>query len=242
MFDVSVVSALIGGVLTFFAPCTLPILPAFISYLLGSRGEHHSKLHALLTALGFSLGFSLVFFVFGVISGELGTTLSLHRGALAKAGGVVVILFGLSLAGLLKLPRILPSGSLHSLATRYRGPASSFVLGSLFAIGWSPCLGPVLGTILILAAGSGGAAQGGLLLLTYALGFTIPFMLLALFIESLRSQLLFLSQHGATINLFSGILLVLLGVFLVFGNYGQLMSIFGGMIDITTYDWVMQRM
>lgn len=225
MFEVDQLSALIGGLLTFLAPCTLPLVPAYLAFIGGVRPGTDPALHhrqIFLNASCFVAGFSAIFIMFGVVSGALGTLLVLHRALIAQIGGVLVIVLGLSMLGVFHLPF---AGNLPTKLPLFAKEGSllrAFLLGLLFALGWSPCLGPVLGTILVIATSHGDALHGGWLLFIYALGLAIPFLLLAAlygqavrYVEKLRSALPWITKIGAVV-------IIGIGVLLVFGQFGAI--------------------
>ncbi len=230
MIEVSYISALIGGLLTFLAPCTLPLIPAYIAFISsnghdkGSRTFSHSRL--LENALMFVIGFSTVFIFFGIISGAISKFLFEYRPLLSQVGGIIIILLGLSMLGVFSLPQIrsfikLPTFKLPG----YVVPGSrlgGFLLGFMFALGWSPCLGPVLGTILLLAGASGTVMNGALLLATYSLGLAIPFLLVAylygktfVYVTRLQKYLPIISRIGA-------LMIIAIGFLLLIGQFGIL--------------------
>ena len=227
MIEVGIFSALLGGLLTFFAPCTFPLIPAYIGFLAGAAGQNGRKLsqrelqrHIVSNAFLFVLGFTLVFVLFGLISGVIGTFLILHRMLITQIGGVVVIFFGLYLLGLIRIPALFKGNSFPSYLTPGR-PLSAFLLGLFFGFGWSPCLGPILGTILLLAGTAGTASYGAFLLLCYSFGLALPFLLVAFIYGTAFSYVLALQKYLKTIEKIAGVFLVLVGVMLVVGKFGM---------------------
>lgn len=236
MLDISVVSAFVGGLLTFLAPCTLPLIPAYLAFIGGAAGDKSKgksvRRRLLLNALFFVLGFSLVFILFGMVSGALGTYLVLYRKLLAQIGGVVILLFGISMLGFFSLPSI--SGTWGGFIPKWIQAGTlkgSFLLGLLFALGWSPCLGPILGTIYILAITKGTIFFGGFLLFVYALGLALPFLFVAYLYGSAWSYVTPLSRFLPVVSKIGGILLIIIGLLLVIGQFGMLntwaISLFG---------------
>ena len=216
-------SALLGGVLTFLAPCTLPLIPAYIAFINGSIEGHHTRRQLMVNALFFVLGFSVIFIAYGVISGSLGVFMVLHRKLLAQIGGVLIILFGLSMLGLLRIPLSFLPTSMRLPSWAARGSKlGAFTLGFLFAFGWSPCLGPVLGTILVLASGSAEPLYGAMLLLVYSLGLAIPFLLVAYLYGTTFHYVTRLERYIPIITRCGAIVLVLIGVLLLMGQFGLL--------------------
>lgn len=224
MLDVGYISALIGGLLTFLAPCTLPLIPAYIGFLAGGNSRENDSLRRrriFLNAVLFTSAFSLVFIFFGLISGVLGEFFVLHRALISQIGGVLVVLLGLSMLGLFELPQFSIGRKLPKVLIP-GSPLSAFLLGLLFALGWSPCLGPILGVILSLAASSGTAFHGGVLLLIYSLGLAIPFLVIAMLYGSSFSYIPRLARMLPYINKIGGVLFMVIGVLLLRGEFGLL--------------------
>lgn len=224
MIEVSIFSALLAGLITFFAPCTLPLLPGYVAFIGGGEEGPGLRRRTIANALLFVLGFSVVFMAYGIASGSLGKFLILYRTEIAQAGGFIVILLGFSLLDLFTLPpffsRIgswrLPQGISAG------SPMGALILGFLFALGWTPCLGPILGTILLLASTGGTALLGGLLLGVYSLGLAIPFLLVAFFYGSTFASLPKLRRYLPLIRRIGGMMIIIVGLLLVLGQFGIL--------------------
>lgn len=248
MLDVSFFSALLGGVLTFLAPCTLPLIPAYIGFL-GGVSSHGNKPHNSAAmrrrihgnALLFVLGFSLVFIVFGLISGTLGKFLILHRAIISSLGGIFVIGFGLIMLGYIPFPNLFARVGLPHWLHPGR-PFSAFLLGLLFALGWSPCLGPILGTILLLAGATGTVLYGGYLLALYSLGLAIPFLLVAVLYGTAFTYITPLARYLPIIEKCAGAFLVFIGILLLMGNFGLLNVWFAGVFAGAWYHDLMRFM
>ncbi|HRP36437.1 MAG TPA: cytochrome c biogenesis CcdA family protein [Candidatus Dojkabacteria bacterium] len=206
-----IIPAFIAGLASFFMPCTFPLVPSFLAFVSGSGKAE--KLNTLKNAFFFILGFSLVFVFFGIIAGLIGNHLGQYRVMLSRVGGVVIIIFGLLLMDVIKinslkksfkikLPKLLKPGT----------PRSSFLVGSSIGLGWSPCIGPILGSILLLASTSSTVWQGAILLLSFSLGLGLPFFLTALFGVTILNKIYNRKNILKYINLIGGILLVLLGL------------------------------
>jgi cytochrome c-type biogenesis protein len=248
MFDVSFFSALLGGLLTFLAPCTLPLIPAYIGFLGGSSaGRTTNDSPAVLrrriniNALLFALGFSLVFIIFGLVSGALGKFLILHRAVISSLGGIFVIGFGLIMLGYIPFPNLFARVGLPPWLHPGK-PFSAFLLGLLFALGWSPCLGPILGTILLLAGSSGTALYGGYLLGVYSLGLAIPFLFVAVLYGSAFTYIAPLARFLPIIEKCAGVLLIIIGALLVMGQIGLLNVLFTRIFAWGWYDGLMPLM
>jgi cytochrome c-type biogenesis protein len=241
MFDVSFFSALLGGILTFLAPCTLPLIPAYIGFLGGSSSSGSTQLgnkvalrrRIYWNALLFVLGFSLIFIIFGLVSGTLGKFLILHRAVISSLGGILVIGFGLIMLGYVPFPNLFARVGLPHWLHPGK-PFSAFLLGLLFALGWSPCLGPILGTILLLAGSSGTALYGGYLLAVYSLGLAIPFLFVAFLYGSAFTYIAPLARYLPLIEKCAGVFLIIIGVLLLIGDFGLLNVWF---TDALSWDW-----
>ncbi len=208
---VSLGAAFLAGVLSFLSPCVLPLVPTYLFYLGGERGR------PLFNALFFILGFGAVFFLLGLPFTLLGGLLFEHRPLLARIGGVLLILFGLYMLGL--RPR-------WSVGLRYQGetgsPLGAFLLGATLGLGWTPCIGPILGAILTLTAVGGGVG----LLLAYILGLAVPFLLVALFAERLKGWLKRAGRLSHYVELLAGVVLLLVGVLLLTDSFTALNAFF----------------
>lgn len=180
--EVTLFAALAAGLLSFFSPCVLPLVPVYLAYVTGATttGEReHSRLRAVSHALFFVLGFGAVFVALGAGIGALGGLLYPTLPYLAKVGGIVLIVLGLHTAGLLRLPWLEMERRIGAPPPRGRGYLTSLLVGLVFAAGWTPCVGPVLTAILILAADSQTAARGAALLVAYTIGLGFPFVVVA---------------------------------------------------------------
>lgn len=232
MFDVGFFSALLGGILTFFAPCTLPLIPSYIAFISGGDnrvgqaegiGGMSMRRRTMLNALLFVFGFSIVFIAYGLVSGTIGHFLIIHRKLISQVGGLIVIYLGFSMLDFFRFPQLLFGGRLRLPRSISAGSRlGALALGSLFALGWSPCLGPILGTILLLAATGGTALYGGVLLAVYSLGLALPFLLIALLYGSTFSYLPTLERYLPLIQKAGGAMLVGIGLLLVLGQFGIL--------------------
>ncbi|MGH7777282.1 MAG: cytochrome c biogenesis CcdA family protein [Candidatus Dormibacterales bacterium] len=199
--------ALAAGVLSFSSPCTLPLVPGYISYMAGVRA---GRGRALTAALLFVAGFSAVFTSLGAAASGLGALLAENRILLERVAGAVIIVLGLVLVGLVKVPWLEREG--RPLLERVRpGPKGALFLGVAFAFGWTPCIGPVLGSILVLAGSQQTAGSGALLLLVYSAGLGIPFLAAALLMDRFSGATQALRRHAATINVVAGVLLLFMG-------------------------------
>lgn len=225
----SLALAFAAGALSFFAPCVVPLLPAYAGYLAGAalpeiRADPGAfQLRIVRGGVLYVLGFGLVFVALGVAAGFVGQGLRAQEAWLARVGGVLVILMGLSLVGL--VPAAIGQRSFHPLRIGILGRSpgwTAFLLGVVLGTAWTPCVGPVLATILVLAANTHHALEGGILLTAYTLGLGLPFLLAALLIAGFPAITRPLRRGSAVVSRVAGVLLIALGVLLVLGVYTQL--------------------
>lgn len=204
--------AFLAGMLSFLSPCVLPLVPTYLLYLGGNKGR------PIRNALFFVMGFSAIFIALGLPFTLLGSLLLGSRDLLSKVGGVALVLFGLYMLGLK------PAFLTQAVNLRYQGdtqtPWGAFVLGVVLGLGWTPCIGPVLGAIYTLTAAGGGVSP----LLAYALGLAIPFLLVALFAERVRVFLRQAARLSHAFEVTAGVVLILIGVLLVTDRFSLLNS------------------
>ena len=218
MEQVTALGALVGGFVSFASPCVLPLVPGYISYISGlsideiaaSESDHRVPRQVLWNAVAFILGFSAVFVTLGAVATSVGQLLVTYKAVLGRVAGVIVILFGLHMLGWLRLSFLYRIRGFQNLRRR-PGPMGSFVLGAAISFGWLPCIGPVLATILTLAAAQETVGQGVALLVVYSLGLAIPFFLSAVAIRAFLSTLTRLRHHVRTIEMVAGAVLLVLG-------------------------------
>ncbi|NLK01351.1 MAG: cytochrome c biogenesis protein CcdA [Clostridia bacterium] len=215
----SIFAAFGAGLLSFFSPCVLPLMPVYVSYLTGVRvegirGGELKRGLALKRGLGFVFGFSLVFVAMGASAAYMGQLLFANRRLISILGGVVVFLAGLHLMGFLPIKTFLKERRL-TFAYRNTGIITSVLLGIVFAAGWTPCVGPILTGILVYAA-SGQDMLGSVLMLSiYSLGFATPFFIMALAIDYFSALFKKLNKYLIWVSRGSGLILVVLGIYLI---------------------------
>lgn len=214
--------ALAAGVLSITSPCCLPLLPGYLSYMSGvSRDGELQRRRVLGTALLFVLGFGLVFTALGASASLLGSFLLARLSLFLKISGVLIILMGLSMLGVLRLPFLMKEAR-FSMRKVPRGPAGAVPFGMAFAFGWTPCIGPILASILTAAAATQTAGRGALLLLIYSVGMGIPFVALALVYTKAGRTVGFLKRNGHRIEQVGGSLLVAMGILLIAGQWQRI--------------------
>ena len=228
MADVSFLAAFFGGILSFISPCVLPLVPGYISFISGVSFEDMKKADAaaasarrrqlLFASLAFVAGLALVFIIFGASATVLAKTLGRYRSVLEKIAGIVVIVFGLHLAGVFRI-KWLDMDTRHQAGQRPAGLAGAFLVGVAFAFGWTPCIGPILGGILVLAGSKETVREGVALLAVYSIGLGVPFVLTALAMDRFFLASARIRKHYKMIETVSGGLLVLLGVLILTNQF-----------------------
>jgi cytochrome c-type biogenesis protein len=240
-----VISAFIAGLLMFLAPCTLPLVPAYLGFISGVSSEdlhdpekaEAARRKIVLNGIFFVLGFSVVFILFGTLAGFLGTGLAPYRIWFGRIGGVLVILFGLFMLGLFKIPYLQADRRIKMPSWLKVGkPSSSLAIGSAFALGWTPCVGPILASILLLASTSGTIFQGAFLLAIFSLGLAIPFITVALLYSRATKYIEKISGVLRWVEIIGGVFLVILGGLLVTDNFGLTIQYGYQIFDFIHYD------
>lgn len=222
--QVSLVAAFMAGVVSFISPCILPLVPSYISFITGltleelteSRGKTNNLL--LKNSLLFILGFSVIFILLGASSSFLGRALLKHQSIIKKIGGLLIIGFGFYLTGLLRSSFLSIEKRFH-LGEKPAGFLGSFFVGCLFAFGWSPCIGPILGAILVYASTEGEVGKGILLLSSYSLGLALPFFLVSLGMNTFLTHSKKIYKYIGPISKVCGVFLIVIGLLLFFGYF-----------------------
>jgi cytochrome c-type biogenesis protein len=216
--------AFLAGLVSFVSPCVLPLVPAYLSFLTGSTLEElQSDLGAtkrgrvIAHAVAFIIGFTVVFVALGASASLIGNVLNVHRRLIEQIAGVIIIFLGLQMIGLFKLKFLAMDKRLH-LTNMNRSLASSTIVGIAFAAGWSPCIGPILATILAIASQAGGAAQGAWLLFIYSMGLALPFFAMAVAFGAVLPALNRVKRYLRPIEILAGVFMVAVGVVL-FNNW-----------------------
>ncbi len=227
MFSISFPIAFVSGVVSFFAPCVVPLLPAYIGYVTGvsarelaASGFEKYRARLVLSSIFYILGFSLVFVILGTAAGGIGYGLRQFNDIIRTVGGGLIFIFGLNFAGILNVPFLagehrsrLPSWTSHL------GYGRAFLVGIVFATAWTPCVGVVLGAILSLAAVSQTAVAGAALLFVYSLGISVPFIVVSLTLAHAPKYIPIISRHIGPISRVAGVILAILGLLLLTNTY-----------------------
>jgi cytochrome c-type biogenesis protein len=214
------------GLASFLSPCVLPLIPAYMTYLTGQSAEVMSQdkrahRNLIFNSLSFILGFTIIFVLLGAAATKLGSYLLRHQHVIRRISGILIIIFGLFHAGFIPIRFLNYEKRLHVQRER-QGLLSSLLIGMAFSVGWTPCIGPILTSVLILAANTQTLVSGMLLLAVYALGLGLPFLALAAGIRYLWRYLDILSRHMGMIKKVSGIILILIGIMIYFNIFAIL--------------------
>lgn len=240
-----IIPAFIAGMLTFLAPCTLPMVPGYLAFISGTslkevsdpEGTGKARKRIFLNGLFYVIGFSAVFIVLGSVVGFAGSLIAPWRIWITRIGGAFVILFGLMMMGVLRIPFFMQERRVfNSSSGSNPGPLHSFLLGFSFAFGWTPCVGPVLGSILTLAAGRTTVFQGATLLSIFSLGLAVPFLAIAAGIGSSSRIVQKFSPYLNIVSFTGGLILIFLGILLATNNMALLVSYGYRLFDFINYD------
>jgi cytochrome c-type biogenesis protein len=238
--------AFAAGLLSFLSPCVLPLVPSYVSFITGMSLDDLTGAEAdrprvrravLVHGLLFVLGFTLVFVVLGASATFLGSLFAYASRWVERVGGVLLIVFGLYLLGVLRLPGASREWRVH-MSDKPLGYFGTVLVGVTFGAGWTPCIGPVLGGILTLAATRGAVSDGVVLLLVYSLGLAIPFLLAALLLARFLSGARRVGRWLPWVSRISGVLLLVLGIMLLTGTFTTL----SGILARWTPDFLLNRM
>lgn len=215
--------AFAGGVLSFLSPCVLPLVPSYLGFITGFTLDEmtHRRRLALVHAVLFVVGFSLVFVLLGASATALGTALKVYRDWIQRIGGALIVLFGLYCLGLLRLDFLGRERRLH-LEQKPLGYLGSVLVGIAFGAGWSPCIGPILGGILSLAATEADLGRGVSLLVAYSAGLAVPFLAAALAVDRFLNWFQRFRRHLLLVQRASGALLVAVGLLILTGQFTRL--------------------
>jgi cytochrome c-type biogenesis protein len=237
---IGIVIAFLGGIVSFASPCCLPLVPAYVGYMVGTTADDGParRRAALYQALAFVLGFSAVFISLWASVGLIGYVLRDYVALLRQLGGAVLVFMGLHVAGVIDISALyrevrLPVGPMGGTAIGFgqAAPATasyrrSALLGVVFAAGWTPCIGPILGGIIGLASVSASVAEGTVLLVAYAAGLAVPFILVAVGASAVSHRLGWLRDHHTAVSAVTGAMLVVVGFLMITNTFARLSSLF----------------
>ncbi|MEE9275124.1 MAG: cytochrome c biogenesis protein CcdA [bacterium] len=242
--EVSYALAFLAGLLSFLSPCTLPILPSFLAYLSGSAdaispgAQAPPRSRMMINAVMFVFGFTVVFVLLGASVSAVGELLSAHQDVLTKGSGVLLIFFGLFLTGWLRIPFLYRELRPIQWKSRPAGYAGALAVGFAFGVGWTPCVGPILGAILTLAGASQGVGQGIRLLTVYSLGLAIPFLMSAWLFHSLLGFIQRFRKVMRGVHVGGGLVLAGMGVLLLSGYFQLLNSYASALTPAWIVSWL----
>jgi len=235
MNEVGIPLAFLAGIVSFASPCCLPLVPGYVSYMVATNpdGSEAPRRVALLHALAFVTGFTVVFIAIWASVGVVGYLFRDYLGLLRQLGGAVLVFMGLHVAGVISVSSLyrearLPIGPNRAVQDgaqeqrSERGYGRSAMLGVIFSAGWTPCIGPILGGIIGLASVSSSVAQGTLLLLVYAVGLGIPFVLVALGATAVSERLGWFRRHQGMVSAVTGAMLVAIGFLMITNTFARL--------------------
>lgn len=243
--NLSVLVAMSAGLFSFLSPCVLPLFPSYLSFITGMSFEEFkdqstvrsTRRKVMLHSLCFILGFSAVFITLGASFSALGSLLLQYQTLIRKIGGILIIFFGLYIMGLFKIPLLARYAQVH-LQDKPAGYLGSLLVGLSFAIGWTPCVGPILGAILTLASTSGEVNQGMMLLGAYSLGLGIPFFLSSLALHKFLYFFQRFNRYIQAVHVTGGVILVVAGILL----YTGYMTILNTYALQLTPQWLWERL
>ncbi|WP_121614299.1 cytochrome c biogenesis CcdA family protein [Mesobacillus foraminis] len=226
MSDIGILFALAGGILSFFSPCVFPLLPAYITHLTGGKIEdakmHVNRTKLYIRSIGFIIGFSLIFIALGASASFIGKILMDYRMIVMQLAGLLIIIFGLQMAGLLNFKWLMMEKRMGTVKSP-KNFLSSVLLGMAFATGWSPCVGLALSSILLLASSSETLSQGVFLLGAYSFGMAIPFFIISIVISFSLKSMKKINRYLTKLAFVNGMVMVMLG-FLVLSGQMQKIS------------------
>lgn len=232
-----------AGVLMFLAPCTLPIVPGYLAFIAGVPAGQagNNRRRIFINALAFVIGFSFIFILLGTFAAAIGSVLGPWREMLGRAAGLLIIVFGLTMLGVFNIPLLSREGHIRLprwLSLGY--PHSSFLIGALFALGWSPCIGPILGTILFLASASATALMGATLLAIFSLGLALPFLVCAWLIAQADTLVARMGRLTRVLSVLGGLVLIALGILMLTNTMGLLITWGFGIFDSAGYEQLLR--
>lgn len=208
------------GIITFISPCLLPMIPIYISYFANGVNDRRRTVK---NALGFILGFTIVFVSLGAFAGVIGGFLIKYKVAVNIITGLIVIVLGLNFTGWINI-KLLNGTKKLSVDVKENGFLGSVIFGIVFSIGWTPCVGAFLGSALMMASQNGTVIEGIIMLLFYSMGLAIPFLASAILLDQLKASFDLIKKNYKTINMISGMILIVVGILMMTGMLGRLLS------------------
>jgi cytochrome c-type biogenesis protein len=229
--DLNILTAFLAGLVSFVSPCVLPLIPAYLSFLTGSsleelkaQSDAASRARTMLHALAFVAGFTVVFMAIGLSASALGSVFIDYKDWIARIGGAVVILLGLNMVGVFKIPALMMDKRLQFRSAN-RSLFASFLVGIGFAAGWSPCIGPIL-SLIILKASQQHYGAATFFLFVYSMGLAVPLLITAAAVTQALTALNRIKRYLGAIEVGAGILLILAGLVIVTGSFGRVAGFF----------------
>ena len=243
--NLTIIVAFGGGLLSFFSPCVFPLVPSYLSFITGISVNdfrepdsiRHLHQKVFLNALFFVLGFSAIFITLGVSFSYLGMFFARHQWTIQKISGLIIIIFGLYIAGVFRFSFLMRSKEFLPLKTKPVGYIGSAIVGISFGAAWTPCIGPILGSILVLAGSAKEMKEGMILLTAYSMGLAIPFLLTAWASGSFLKIFRKLGKLVRVIHIAGGIFLIIVGILIFTGYFTVLNSLFIGL----TPSWILEK-
>lgn len=233
--------AFTAGLLSFLSPCVLPLVPSYITFITGLSIDDVQSAAARRTALVhgllFTLGFSLIFIVLGALASGFGQMMFANKGWISQVGGVVIIVFGLYLMGVLNIGLLAQDKRLH-LQNKPVGYAGTVFVGIAFGAGWTPCIGPILGAILMYASGQESLTRGVVLLTAYSLGLAVPFVLSAIAVDRFMAFFRRVRRQMGWLSKGTGLVMVCVGLLMVTNRFTML----AGWLNRFTPDFLLERL
>ena len=231
---VSILIAFSAGILTFLSPCILPLFPSYITYITGRSFEDIKSCESssnitritVINSLFFILGFSIVFALLGITLSYLGSFFGIKKTWLERGGGILIVLLGLNIMGVLKIGFLNTEGGIFLKKKRF-GYLGSLLVGMAFAFGWTPCVGPILSSILVYASTLESLPKATTLLLAYSLGLGVPFLIAGLAINQFLSLFAKFRNFMKFVPIISGVFLIFIGVLLFSGQFSRFAGILG---------------
>ena len=232
--NVTVIVALFAGLITFLSPCILPVIPSYLAFITGisveelshERDRKHARKTVITNSLLFILGFSIIFVLLGVSATFIGKFLARNIRWFEIFGGAFVILLGLNFAGVIRLKFLMREKRIH-LQKKPIGFLGTVIVGMAFGAGWTPCVGPMLGAILTVAASTQDIFKGIVLLISYSVGLGIPFLISGLIVHKFFEHFQKIKRYFKVISTIGGILLIIIGILLMTGYFSSIVSLFG---------------